>query len=672
MQWQKKLHQTRVGLSNAGKLMLGARFTPRYEASDTHQARQAHQARPTSRSKPTMELPQEQAMSWRGSITAFFQDAWERMGEAALDTSAVIGWMRRQTPRVLRLLRMTTGLRVSMSRMLAQQAQRIPEQTFFLWQGRAYTYREANTRVNQLLHALIRVGVRPRQNVGVLMDNHPDYLTTLAALNRMGSVAVLLNPGTHGQVLEHAIQTSKVETLIVSPSHATTAREGQPNVSVLVLGQSTDLPHNTISLDCQLRTTDTEPPNGIIPDPGRPDDVCLYIFTSGTTGMPKAAKITNRRWMLAATVSAVTGSLTPDDTVYCCLPLYHSSGLILAAGGALVGGSRLALAKKFSTSNFWKDIRTNGATVVFYIGELCRYLVSVPEQPNQKKHPVRLFMGNGLQQDVWEEMLRRFGSIRVMEFYAATEGNTFLINVTGEKIGSVGRAPFDISNIQLVKYDVANNQYILDQNGFCIPCDDDEPGMLLSRIVRFNPISRFDGYTNSSATSQKIKTDVFKTGDQYFVTGDFLRRDVDGDYWFVDRLGDTFRWKGENISTDQITEWATRVPFVAQAAVYGIQLPGHEGRAGMVTITLRANTSFDGKLLFQRAEQQLMPAARPRFVRIVTSLATTGTFKIKKFTLQQEGADPAQISDPIYGYDKAQQNYIRLHPDSYQELLKTL
>lgn len=648
------------------------------EIKHVHEATQSHTSSaqgpsPAPSSNDPAPEPTQNIRSWQTMSLDLMQDAWERLGESALDATAALGWMRWQTPRLLRLLSMTAGFPVSLGRILAEQAQRIPEQTFFLWKGRAYSYRDANHRVNQVLHALIRVGVRPRTHIGIFMNNHPDYLTALAALNRMGCVAVLLNPGNSGQALIHAAHTSEISAVITDIEHAAIAQQDLSFCKVLILGHRHEaIPTSTISLDQNLRDHEITPPHGIIPDAGRPDDVALHIFTSGTTGLPKAAKITNRRWMLGATVATIGGGLTPNDTVYCCLPLFHGSGLILAAGSALLGGCRLALATKFSTSNFWKDVRNCGASVVFYIGEMCRYLTSVPEQLHEKKHPVRLFIGNGLQQNVWEEMLRRFGNIRIMEFYAATEGNTFMINFTGEKIGSVGRVPLSISTIELVKYDVENDTYLRTPQGFLIPCDDNEPGMMLSQIVSWNPTSRFDGYTDPNASNKKILHNVFQHGDSWFVTGDFLRRDEDGDYWFVDRLGDTFRWKGENVSTDQVTKLLSHVPFLSQVAVYGIQLPGHEGRIGMASAQLQPNTSFDGSFLFQFVEQQLMPAARPQFIRIVDNLSLTDTFKIKKFKLQQEGADPTVVTDPLYVYNAELSTYSPLSTQLYTQILPRL
>lgn len=606
-------------------------------------------------------------------LSEFLQEAWERMGERALDVTAAMGWIRWQTPRLMRLLSMTAGMKVSISKLLEEQAQRIPEKTFFLWQGRAYTYREANIRVNQVLRALIHVGVKPNTNVAIMMDNHPDYLTALAALNRMGCVAVLVNPSNRGETLAHAINTSDVDKIIVDFEHAEATLTDLPYCHTLVLGHGNrELHEDATSLDSYIRIQDTTPPDGINPSAGLPDDIALYIFTSGTTGLPKAAKISNRRWMLGATVAAVCGALTPNDTVYCCLPLFHASGLMLASGGALVGGSRLALAKKFSRTNFWKDVRNVGATVVFYIGELCRYLITSPQQANEGNHPVRLFMGNGLRQDVWEEMLRRFGNIRVMEFYGATEGNTFMINLTGEKIGSIGRVPLDISRISLVKYDIASDTYIRDSEGFHVACEDDEPGMLLTKIESWNPTSRFDGYTDAKATKKKILHNVFEYGDSWFVSGDFLRRDEDGDYWFVDRLGDTFRWKGENISTDEVTKALSQEPSVEQVAVYGVQLPQKEGRAGMAALQLRDGHEFDPKSLFHYIQDSIVPAGRPRFLRVVETLETTDTHKIKKYNLQQEGPIPEDSNDPIYWYNTKKKTYTLLDPKKFESIVSQL
>lgn len=591
---------------------------------------------------------------------------WQQTGQIALDLSKGTRWLRWQLPRVMQLVRFWDSATMSIGATLTQQAQSIPDKTFFLWEGRAYSYADADRRVSAIAGALYACGIRSGQTVGLLMDNHPDCLTALAACSRIGAIPALLNPATRGAALSHALQITQVQDLIsLASAPSLTETYG---VRRLILGGGER------SADPQvidLESISTELPSTVLQNPGRASDIACLMFTSGTTGKPKAVKISNRRWLMAATAAASGCDLTQADTVYCCLPLHHGTGLLLAAGGALLGGARLAIAPRFSIRSFWEDVRRTGATVVFYVGELCRYLVSAPPSPLERSHAVRLFVGNGMRADVWRELLRRFGQVSVLEFYAATEGNAVMTNLTGEKIGSVGRVPLGLVRTLVVKYDPDTESYPRTLDGFLIPAAVDEAGMLLIEIQNRNPLSRFDGYTDPGATEAKILRNVLRKGDAWFCSGDLMREDADGDFWFVDRVGDTFRWKGENVSTEQVAAVLSELPFVEMCAVYGVRLPGQEGRAGMAAIKLRAEQLLDPDALFSVVEQHLIDAARPRFVRIVPALQTTETMKIVKQPLLADGIDVARTG-PLYVYDRSRRTYVRAGSDELSALLPTL
>jgi len=598
--------------------------------------------------------------------------ALRQAGQVALDATRLAHWTRWQVPRLLRLARIWDSAPMSIGRTLAAQAQAIPNRTFFLWEGRAYSYAEADARVTRIAAALYECGIRAGQAVGLLMENHPDCLSALAALSRLGAAPVLINPATRGVALQHAISVGQIRDLIVGPGQ----RDLAETTGVRHLYIGAPLPPAAAS---EARDADPAPaplpasavdlerihaqlPADLPRDPGRAADIAFLMFTSGTTGQPKAARISNRRFMMAATATCAGCDLTPTDTVYCCLPLHHGTGLLMAAGGALLGGCRLALAPRFSTRTFWQDVRRTGATIVFYVGELCRYLVAAPPSPLERAHAVRLFVGNGLRADVWRELLRRFGRVSVLEFYGSTEGNVVMANLTGEKIGSVGRPPFGLMRTLLAQYDPVTGQYGRNERGFIRPAATNEPGMLLVAIDAYNPVSRFDGYTDAAATEAKIVRSVLASGDAWFSSGDLLREDADGDYWFVDRVGDTYRWKSENVSTEQVTDVLLQLPFVALATVYGVQVPGHEGRAGMAALTLQPGCAFDPGLLFQTVERELEGAARPRFLRIVERLQMTDSLKIVKHTLQAEGIELSRTG-PLYVYDKQARTYALVAKD---------
>lgn len=582
---------------------------------------------------------------------------WHRAGDLGVEISSVVDAMRWQLPRLAKLEDLMQDAGASMSATLAEQAEAIGDRPFFLWKGRVYTYADADARVNQVARALLTRGVERGTRVGVLLPNHPDYLTLTTALNRIGAVSVLLNTGVRGLSLAQALEAGAVEVL-VTDLRAEEAGLGEGDGLVAL---------SALQAEADERSGD--PIEDL--EPTRIDDVAMLMFTSGTTGLPKAAKITNRRLVAAALGAAAACRLGPRDTVYCALPLYHATGMLVAVGGALAGGARLALAPKFSASAFWTDVRRVGASVVFYVGELCRYLVNTPPSGSEDNHPVRLFAGNGMREDVWRRLQERFGPVQVLEFYGSTEGNVALANLTGEKVGCVGRPLTGTEHVALLRYDVETETFLQDDNGLYIRCAVDEPGVLVARVhTGRNPLSRFDGYVDADDTRRKLLRDVMAPGDEWFVTGDLLRRDADGDYWFVDRLGDTFRWKGENVSTEQVAAVLARDPAIAMAAVYGVELPGREGRAGMAAIELVDGAVFDPAAMYTLVSEHLFPAARPRFLRMVEKLETTASLKVHKFGLQQEGVPLGPGADPVFWYDESQGVYRPLDEETYAELTR--
>lgn len=586
---------------------------------------------------------------------------WGKLGAVGVEASAVIDAIRWQLPRLARLASLTSQSRVSFAKVLSEQARSIPESVFFIWQGRAYTYAEADRRVTALAAALARVGVRRGRHVGVWCETHPDVLALVAAVNRLGAVGVLLNPGLRGRSLEQALVAGEVDHLVCD---AARAADGQgafrgPTVTLAELDR----------LSLEPASEEALPP-AAERDRGRGADLALLLFTSGTTGLPKAARVTNLRWIAAGLGAATEARLGPGDTVYCALPLHHGTGLLVAVGGALMGGARLALAPGFSATRFWGEVRNVGATVVFYVGEMCRYLLQQPPAPEDKLHPVRLFAGNGLRADVWRAFLERFGGgvaggpsrLRVIEFYSSTEGNLVLVNATGDKVGAVGRELTGQVRTALVRWDVERGAVVRDAAGRCVPVGPCEPGLLLGaiddRLGRAHPLAAFAGYTDLAATEDKILRDVFEEGDRWFDTGDLLAVDEDGDHTFVDRVGDTWRWKGENVSSELVAEVFRGLPGVRAAAAYGVAVAGADGRAGMVALELSPDATFDPAEAWARASANLTPAARPRWVRLVAALPLTDSMKVRKVELQADGFDAARVSDPIFAADEEARRYV--------------
>ncbi len=388
-----------------------------------------------------------------------------------------------------------------------------------------------------------------------------------------------------------------------------------------------------------------------------------YVYTSGTTGLPKAAIISHFRYVGAALGAAGMARLSADDRSYVALPLYHAAGAA-ALGGALMSGATAVLARKFSASRFWVDCVEHRATYFQYIGELCRFLLNQPERSEEREHSIRVCVGNGLSGEVWESFQKRFRIPEIVEFYAATEGNVGIINLDN-KVGSIGRVPRSLrSSLRLLKYDVESDELVRDAAGRYMESQPGEAGEAIGKISR---LTRFDGYSDDEATEKKVLRDVFRRGDAYFRTGDLLRVDEQGYFYFVDRVGDTFRWKGENVSTQEVAEVLSAFPTVRDVAVYGVTIPGNEGRAGMAALVI--DGELDRKAFAEHVTESLAPYARPLFLRLLPEIVITGTFKHRKVELVEQGFDPSRIGDPLLVRDPQSGSYEPLDAGRFQEVV---
>jgi fatty-acyl-CoA synthase len=388
----------------------------------------------------------------------------------------------------------------------------------------------------------------------------------------------------------------------------------------------------------------------------------LYIYTSGTTGLPKAAKVSHYRVMQWSHWFAGLMDTQPGDRMFNCLPLYHSVGGVVATGATLVGGGAVVIRARFSASDFWRDVREEHCTLFQYIGELCRYLVNAPHQDIETAHSLRIACGNGLRPEVWEPFQRRFKIPRILEYYASTEGNFSLYNCEGRP-GAIGKIPSFLAHrlaVALLRFDVDEGEPRRNEAGFCERCAPNEVGEAVGLIPgEANELAgRFEGYADPEASARKVLRNVFKEGDSWYRTGDLMRRDEAGFYYFVDRVGETYRWKGENVSTAEVLTALTAAPGVVDGVVYGVTVPGADGRAG--TAALVVDGKFDLETFRTDIAQRLPAYARPVFLRLLRSIETTGTFKPRKQELMQEGFDPARISDPLYFDDPRSQRYVPL------------
>ena len=391
------------------------------------------------------------------------------------------------------------------------------------------------------------------------------------------------------------------------------------------------------------------------------DDRCVYVYTSGTTGLPKAANINHYRVSAMALGFSSVMEAGKTDRLYDCLPMYHSNGGILATLGLLIRGGSVVISEKLSVREFWSDIIKYQCTLFFYIGEVCRYLLNAPPSAHDRQHRIRLICGNGLRPDIWHKFSERFGIKKIREFYGATEGNIALFNFDSCP-GAVGRIPKWAEKrfvVKVVRYDVENEKPMRDADGHCIPCQPGESGEIIGEIIDDPnaPANRFEGYADTKANETKILRNVFREGDAWFRSGDLVTRDERGYFYFVDRIGDTFRWKGENISTSEVAETINRHPGVASCAVYGVSIANHDGKAGMAALHLSEHEPFDLARMTRHLLDHLPPHARPIFLRLRREADMTGTFKIRKVDLIKEGLVPRDHNEPVYIFDAEAESY---------------
>ncbi len=552
---------------------------------------------------------------------------------------------------------------------LEERAAAHPDKVFVLFEDRVVSYGSANFYANRVAHAAHALGLRRGDVAALVMENRPEFLSTWMGLAKLGVTVALINANARGRAFEHALATAAPKLVVVGseclPALESIDAAAQRRFAVYVTSES-DAPAPrtaaTGDFDALLARASTENPDRAVREGLTAGDDLFFIYTSGTTGLPKAARLSHMRWLgVGDGMSAVAG-YGPDDVIGCVLPLYHGAGGMVVISSALAQGAVVWLASRFSASRFWEDVRRHGVTGFQYVGEICRYLVNQPEREGEREHRVRVMMGAGMGREVWQEFSRRFGVARILEGWSSTEANTSLINVDNH-VGSCGRIPFpERHNGRLVRYDLEGDAHPRDASGRCIPCAPGEVGEFLGAIpdLPHSGAGRFEGYTDAAATERKILRDVFQAGDRWYRSGDLLRCDSDGYFYFVDRIGDTYRWKSENVSTQEVAEALGGFPGLEIANVYGVRVPGAEGRAGMAALVLRDRDVFDGAAFFAWVDGTLPTYAAPLFVRLSPEPDVTSTFKLRKVDLQREGYDPARVRDPLFVRDAAASAYVPL------------
>jgi fatty-acyl-CoA synthase len=550
---------------------------------------------------------------------------------------------------------------------IEELAQSQGEAEALISQSGTLTYRALAERARRYARWARDQDLAKGDTVCLLMPNRPEYMAIWLGITAVGGVVSLLNTQLRGPALAHCID-------IVAPAHVIVAAECVEQLRSAPLSSRPKIwshgGRDYARIDREIERFATGPLTAAERRKVTIADRALTIYTSGTTGLPKAANVSHRRLMQWSLWFGGLMDTGPDDRMYDCLPMYHSVGGVAATGALLIRGGSVVIREKFSATEFWDDVTDWDCTLFQYIGELCRYLVNAPAHPRERKHRLRIACGNGLRADIWREFQSRFAIPRILEFYAATEGNLSLYNVEG-KVGAVGRVPPFLTHrfpLALVKFDASAGEAARDNDGHCIRCATDEIGEAIGRIggAAAQGGGEFEGYTGAADTERKILRNVFEPGDAWYRTGDLMRMDATGFFYFVDRVGDTFRWKGENVATSEVAAALIAFPGIADVSVYGVAVPGTEGSAGMATLVARGPLDFAE---LRRHLVRLLPAyARPLFLRRKDQIDTTSTFKHKKNELAREGFDLTVVRDALFFDDPEQQAYVPLDAALYERI----
>ena len=537
----------------------------------------------------------------------------------------------------------------SIGTVFQERAARYGDRIFLKFGDQQLTYRDANAAANRYAAVLAARGVGQGDVVGIMLRNSPNAVLAMLATVKCGAVAGMLNYHQRGEVLAHSLGLLKAKVLIAETDL----------VSAVAESGGTGTTETLTVEDLERYAVSAPATNPASASAVQAKDTAFYIFTSGTTGFPKASVMTHRRWLAALAAFGGLGlRLHSSDTLYCCLPLYHNNALTVALSSVINSGSTLLLGKSFSASRFWDEVIAGDATAFIYIGEICRYLLNQPPKPTDRAHKVRVIAGNGLRPEIWNEFTKRFGIARVCEFYASSEGNTAFINIFNVP-QTTGISPTPLA---YVEYDPDTGAPLRDENGRVRRVPAGEPGLLISPVNKLQP---FDGYTDKESSEKKLVRNAFREGDCWFNSGDVMSPQGMGHAAFVDRLGDTFRWKGENVATTQVEAALASDGSVEECTVFGVEVPDTGGRAGMAAVKLRDGAEFDGQSVARAVYSQLPAYALPLFVRVVPSLEHTTTFKSRKVELRMQAYGKG-VTDPLYVLAGRDEGYVPYY-DEYPE-----
>ena len=555
--------------------------------------------------------------------------------------------------------------------LIEEQVDKSPNKIAIEFEEKKFTYSQLDQEANKIANWAIEKGYKTGDVISLLMENKPEFIFIWLGLSKLGVTVACLNNNIKSKSLAHCITTSKSKSLIVSSDLIDNFSSAEDlieeDLSVFISGKPIQGFNN---IDDDVGENFSKRPNKKdVRDKLINSQSIFYIYTSGTTGMPKASRFSHQKFIVGSGLQMYSLNMKSTDKTYMVLPLYHATGGVVGLGSTFLTGGTLVLKRKFSVEKFWEDCVNYEITTITYIGELLRYLISAKESPYEKKHKVRGIYGNGLRPDVWKVVQERFGINKIIEFYGASEGNISLTNVDSH-YGSIGRIPPYAAKAmptKIVKFDVENEKIMRNSNGFCIECENDETGECIGFIPEEDKFSgKFEGYTDEKATNKKILTDVFEKGDRWFSSGDLLKKDKQGYFYFVDRIGDTFRWKSENVATSEVSEAISTYPGIKEANVYGVLVPGEDGRAGMASVVIDDTFLLDN--LYEYLSLHLPKYSIPVFIRIADEIEITGTFKYKKTDLAKVGFDPSLVKDKLYVASSEKNTFVDLNDDLFQKI----
>jgi len=540
----------------------------------------------------------------------------------------------------------------------------------FICDDQQWTYGEFDAYANRVANWAVSAGFAPGDTLALFSRNRLEYVAIWFGLSKVGVYAALVNDLLTGKGLAHCLSVADSKAVLCEPKLIKIAKSSMKHLpEKLPLWTFDGEDHAEKDFDAAINASDDTRPDRSLRANIKARDILLKMFTSGTTGMPKSVKVSHvRAQRYAHSFSAAMGA-KKTDRMMMVLPLYHATGGLCGVGTALMNGGALIIERSFSARNFWEIAYRNKATLFTYVGEICRFLINTKPGKFDKKHKIRAMLGNGLRPEVWTVFKQRFGVKTIAEFYGATEGNVGLMNADG-KVGAMGRIPWYVKkafNLELVAHDFETGEVVRKKDGFCQPVKADTTGEAIGRIDPNDPRFLFEGYGNAKDTKKKILTDVFEKGDRYFRTGDLMRKDRHAYYYFVDRIGDTFRWMAQNVATGEVAAVLSSFAGVQLANVYGVKVPKHDGRGGMAALSI--DGALDGKALYNHLQENLPVYARPLFLRLVKNAETTGTYKFKKTELVADGFSLSKIKDPLFIIDNANQDYIPLTKKIEQDII---